>query len=476
MSCTGRTMALLAVVIASSFGLSDRVHADPCPEDDDDKQPCWSLYALGELGQTDFLSQPDGTEHLALTGWGARVQYEHMAYKSLLAIQAGISLGSRGANLFFGRDIGDRTMNLFGIQLVPKVIPYSKKHIDIYAEAGIAASLIRGFSPADENDAVTAKTFDLSIPVGVGVAYEFLPGLSFVLGGRVYLGVSPAFEEDFSGFKTNNFAVMANFGIRYSRGRDYDGDGVTDSKDGCTTQPGPKGNNGCPVDEDGDGIFDDYNQNGVVDGDDDRCPELKEDGRAPLTEDGCPNDQDGDGIYDLQDKRCIGKAPWEPFPKPDDWDVSGKKYKLGEPKGCPAEFKQLQFKQRKVDYVIVLRDKKVDRFKSNSDVVLKAHEPVLVEIGKLYEHYGPYFSRLRILGHTDGEGKAKENDDLGKKRALAVRKKLRDDYDIPENWMVTGSLGEEKPTVEESKTQGMTPEELEDLKDQNRRVTFVLEP
>ncbi len=83
---------------------------------------------------------------------------------------------------------------------------------------------------------------------------------------------------------------------------DNDKDGVLDVNDKCPLIPGPKENNGCPVeapkDRDNDGIPDNV----------DKCPDQAEDHDGFQDDDGCPElDNDGDGIVDTADK-CPNEA------------------------------------------------------------------------------------------------------------------------------------------------------------------------
>lgn len=86
-------------------------------------------------------------------------------------------------------------------------------------------------------------------------------------------------------------------------GRDRDGDGIPDRRDGCPDEPedrdGFEDDDGCPdLDNDGDGIPDRH----------DDCPDEAEDFDGYQDHDGCPDpDNDGDGIPDV-----IDQCPDEP--------------------------------------------------------------------------------------------------------------------------------------------------------------------
>ena len=78
---------------------------------------------------------------------------------------------------------------------------------------------------------------------------------------------------------------------------DDDGDGIPDGRDRCPKQAedkdGHKDYDGCPdPDNDGDGILDRR----------DKCPDVAEDKDGFEDSDGCPDDNDGDGVADSQDE------------------------------------------------------------------------------------------------------------------------------------------------------------------------------
>lgn len=103
---------------------------------------------------------------------------------------------------------------------------------------------------------------------------------------------------------------------------DSDGDGIADKDDACPTEAGLSAFNGCP-DSDGDGVADK----------DDRCP--KDKGLAAFN--GCP-DSDGDGIADLDDEcpKEKGLKQYGGCPDTDGDGVSDKKDRCPKDKGDPA--------------------------------------------------------------------------------------------------------------------------------------------
>jgi len=130
-------------------------------------------------------------------------------------------------------------------------------------------------------------------------------------------------------------AVTRQFGLG---GRDRDGDGIPDRRDGCPDQPedldGFQDEDGCPdLDNDRDGVPDEFDQAPLVpedldgfqdedgipdydnDGDgiadkDDLCPDVPENFNGRYDKDGCPDsfeDADQDGVED-RDDRCPDQA------------------------------------------------------------------------------------------------------------------------------------------------------------------------
>ena len=101
-------------------------------------------------------------------------------------------------------------------------------------------------------------------------------------------------------------------------------------------------------------------------------------------------------------------------------------------------------------------------FDVNSDKIRPDSYGVLKEIaGVLNEN--PTV-KVRIIGHTDSDGDDKDNLDLSRRRAQAVKVTLAADFGVSEGRMETDGLGESKPVSDNAKSEG---------KAQNRRVEFV---
>ena len=111
------------------------------------------------------------------------------------------------------------------------------------------------------------------------VQYNYLP----------HKKISPETEDPRPSFMHHSFGLV----LRYGKGKDSDGDGISDAEDKCPNDPGPAETGGCP-DTDHDGIIDK----------DDKCPTV-----PGLPEfQGCP-DTDGDGIPDPDDACPNEKGP-----------------------------------------------------------------------------------------------------------------------------------------------------------------------
>jgi OmpA-OmpF porin, OOP family len=72
--------------------------------------------------------------------------------------------------------------------------------------------------------------------------------------------------------------------------------------------------------------------------------------------------------------------------------------------------------------------------------------------------------RIRIVGHTDSDGEESSNLDLSKKRALAVKQALSNEFKIEASRMDTDGKGESEPLESNKTAVG---------KANNRRVEFI---
>jgi outer membrane protein OmpA-like peptidoglycan-associated protein/opacity protein-like surface antigen len=96
------------------------------------------------------------------------------------------------------------------------------------------------------------KKTRLGVHVGGGLSFHLAP--NWVLGGE--LGFHTAFTDYFDGISQtanpskNDWYIFGGLNMSYrliNTNNDNDGDGVSNRKDACPSMPGPKSNNGCPL-------------------------------------------------------------------------------------------------------------------------------------------------------------------------------------------------------------------------------------
>ncbi|MCU0663447.1 MAG: OmpA family protein [Myxococcota bacterium] len=247
---------------------------------------------------------------------------------------------------------------------------------------------------------------------------------------------------------------------------DNDGDGVADLEDKCPNGKGDAATAGCPnEDSDSDGIKNDVDQcpdaaedkDGVDDEDgcpdvitdkdndgladaEDKCPDAAEDKDGFEDVDGCPDtDNDGDGVLDAAD-RCPGSP--ESKNGKDDGD------------GCPDYV-------RMDNETIEILEGGV-KFKKD-DSIDDVSKPVLDEIAMLLIAKS---TKVRVEGHTDDRGVAKNRTAVSQKRADAVKKYLVGKGVAAANVEAVG-LGPVKPLADNGTPEGRSG---------NNRIEFHLVP
>jgi peptidoglycan-associated lipoprotein len=104
------------------------------------------------------------------------------------------------------------------------------------------------------------------------------------------------------------------------------------------------------------------------------------------------------------------------------------------------------------------------RFKTGSYELNKDAKAALDDFGGKVKALGEQYF-VEIQGHTDDIGSAKHNDELGQRRADAVRSYLGREQHIPLNRMSTISYGETLPVA---------PNKTKAGRAQNRRVVIVV--
>ena len=103
----------------------------------------------------------------------------------------------------------------------------------------------------------------------------------------------------------------------------------------------------------------------------------------------------------------------------------------------------------------ILFDVNSDKIKPTSYGTLKQIADVLTENADV---------KVKIIGHTDSDGKDDANLELSKKRAAAVKQALASEFKIDGDRIQTDGMGETKPVADNNTSEG---------KAQNRRVEFV---
>ena len=151
-------------------------------------------------------------------------------------------------------------------------------------------------------------------------------------------------------------------GYRFEEPSDRDGDGIPDKRDACPDEPGPRSNNGCPLDK----------------------PQKDK-----------YMDSDGDGIPDHKDK-----CPYTWGPPEND--------------GCPIVEKK---EQQTLDFAMINLE-----FEWDKDIIMDTSKPWLDDLAALLRDKGDW--KLYIGGHTDNTGTEKYNLELSKRRAFAVQRYL----------------------------------------------------
>lgn len=104
------------------------------------------------------------------------------------------------------------------------------------------------------------------------------------------------------------------------------------------------------------------------------------------------------------------------------------------------------------------------KFKSSSDMLSKEGKAALDDFaGKVKALTDPYY--IEIQGHTDDTGSSRYNEELGERRAEAVRRYLSREHKLPLARLSTISYGDTAPVSSNKTKKGRA---------QNRRVVLVV--
>jgi len=215
----------------------------------------------------------------------------------------------------------------------------------------------------------------------------------------------------------------------------YDKDGVFDNVDVCPRIFGDKSNYGCPIDErsqdsDGDGILDK----------DDKCVYL----RGLPEFNGCP-DTDKDGISDILDDCPFLKGPQAN-------------------NGCPVQQAETPVQQNNpvMPNAPVEISINVVEFDLDKSLIRSQYFAMLNKVSNIMLQNPTY--KIMLVGHTDFEGSATYNYQLGQRRSMAVRDYLVRNGISPDRVKIM-SYGEELPKSSNSSNEG---------RQRNRRTEIII--
>jgi outer membrane protein OmpA-like peptidoglycan-associated protein len=278
-----------------------------------------------------------------------------------------------------------------------------------------------------------------------------------------------------------------------AKGRDTDGDGVSDRRDKCPDTPrGAKVDaKGCPMDTDGDGVYDgldncpdtpkgctvgktgcqsDADGDFVCDGLD-QCPDTPK--GCTVDARGCPSDADGDGVCDGVDqcpdtpKGCTVDARGCPSDADGDGVCNGVDQCPDTPAGLKVDEKGcvIELVERETELMdtgkIRLQNIQFDTGKAT--LKPESFQPLDV-VGQLLTQWPQL--KIEVAGHTDNVGGAAFNKKLSLQRAESVLSYMKGKYaEIDSTRFTVKGYGKDKPLV---------PNTDDASKAQNRRVEFTV--
>ena len=260
------------------------------------------------------------------------------------------------------------------------------------------------------------------------------------------------------------------------RNPDTDGDGLTDGMEHHTIRTDP-----LDIDTDRDGLNDgdevmrygsnplqaDTDMDGVSDADEIRT---------------CSNpknpDSDGDGIIDSKDStpcQCNGqntKTPVNKQPCPCEEKSQVPVIQEDKKQNSAPDMTEKKTEKRRFDMDI--------RFKVNSDELDFTQPQTSKNLETLKEYINQSCNDLRVVleGHASGEGSAAHNKRLSELRARRIRRWLEEEGVQKNRILGTSGYGATRPRVQEPPPQEQwrySPEQLEEYRKQNRRLTVRVE-
>jgi len=393
------------------------------------------------LGGTLETTLPLGDEG-AWTGDGAAGVALHLETEYLNGPLAAVSRAGyriRTSQRVFDLDVGDAIELAAGLRydVKPKVrlqalLSSSTLASDPFAGGATPVELVVGVQHTFHH--CYAVTLGGGGPINAGVGAAAWRGL---------VGVSHHCPSDGAQRPQGETAAERRERIRARKatasGSDQDGDGVTDDRDWCPTEPEDKDQHqdedGCPEpDNDGDGVEDA----------DDACPSTPEDLDRFEDGDGCPDlDNDRDGVPDLQD--ACPDAP-ETVDGIDDED------------GCPEAANNTDF-QVAAGYVMPPTP---IAFESGTSTMTTETQTSMAPLAQ-YLIRRTELVLVEIQGHTHSEGADDANMALSSARAQAVADRLTALGVAPARLRATG-FGETMPMESNATAAGRRANERVDLR------------
>jgi outer membrane protein OmpA-like peptidoglycan-associated protein len=278
-----------------------------------------------------------------------------------------------------------------------------------------------------------------------------------------------------------------------AKGRDTDGDGVSDRKDKCpgTPQGARVDSDGCPIDSDGDKVFDGLDQcegtpagcvvdatgcpvdsdgDGVCDGVD-TCADTPR--GATVDAKGCPSDSDGDGVLDgidqcentpqgasVDEKGCPNDADGDGVVDGVDQCPDTTPGLKVDATGCPIEVVE---RETELLDTGMIRIENINFETAKSDIMAESY-PTLDVVATVLKKWPEL--RIEVGGHTDARGSDGYNQRLSQQRAQAVYDYLaRTAPELRQDQFSVKGYGESRPVAPNTTDLNMA---------KNRRVEFVV--
>ncbi len=270
-------------------------------------------------------------------------------------------------------------------------------------------------------------------------SWQHAIGIKFILRGK---------DTDGDGITDKNDECPTQAGA-INGCPDSDRDGIADKSDRCVNEPGVPENFGCPSDRDRDGVYDrddecpdvagtikgcpDKDKDGFADKNDDcpdkpgtlkGCPDGDKDGVAdkddkcptvpgPASNMGCPPDRDQDGVPDASDPCPDLAGKINGCPDTDGDGITDNVDKCPNTKGPASNMGCPEIKvedKKKLDIAM-----RAVEFRTGTAVITTASYKLLNDVVGVLKSYPEM--NLSIEGHTDNVGDAKNNQKLSEKRA-----------------------------------------------------------